>query len=375
MKNKLTRATMLAALAVCLASAPFPTAVAASWSEAGAEIEKAAVSETKEQELAFLSKAAAMVRNRDGSLFAQEASQIREEIKKLEFSVLQGVSRADRAADYEALKFRLDLVASGDECAAQTPVQEEAGPVSPPAFGLREPAGSKSAPPAIQEKGPFITHLSDALRINRERGEYYSSRTAGASRLVSLELTAMEKVTLPLAWIIDRRAAKFNRAGIPVIKGDFVPMSGIAKPETPPLFRNGATSQAVAELRAALGSFGGSVKNALKADDFTAICVAADAALSKIGELENSGRCHFAMSKHIVESIGFAALHAPEYARLSGGKTAGLSKFFIRVQAMALMFCHKIDLSAQKVHALGVGILVNDLPLIPFAAEWKGRAK
>lgn len=327
------------------------------WDTVRGEIEKARDSLSAEQELNFLAKASALLRRCDRKAFGVEASELSDEIRKLEFSALQRSPVSGRAARYEGVVFNIDLLSAEYKLAADI---EKNGPDAP-AVDAAE----------INSSGPFVTHLTDAIRINRARREYYAAKTGGLSNAVSRRLILLERASLPFAWAIDRMAAKFNDNSIPVIAGDFVHMSVINDKKTPPVFKNKASAASVKKVRAALAGLDKSIKKALKTSDFSAVCADSYRALLSVEAVETAECSHFALSKHIVESIGFAALHARAYAQLSDGGTAGLSKLFIRVQALALSFCAGTDAEAQKSHELGAGVLVNDVPLIPFKKEWE----
>ncbi|EKD68561.1 MAG: hypothetical protein ACD_47C00550G0003, partial [uncultured bacterium] len=325
------------------------------WGPVRDEIEKARDSFSAEHELNFLAKASALLRRCDQRAFGDEAAELSDEIRKLEFSALQRSPGSGSAARYEGVVFQLDLLSAEYKLAAD--IEKNGETVQ------ADEAGEKRA------SGPFVTHLMDAIRINRARREYYASKTGGVSNAVSRRLILLERASLPFAWAIDRMAAKFNNHAIPVIAGDFVSMSVINDMKTPPAFKNKAKAASVEKVRAVLGRLNKSIKKALKTADFSAVCADSHRALLAVEEIENAERSHFALSKHIVESIGFAALHAQTYAKLSDGETAGLSKLFIRVQALALPLCAGTDAEAQKSHELGAGVLVNDVPLIPFKNE------
>ena len=79
------------------------------------------------------------------------------------------------------------------------------------------------------------------------------------------------------------------------------------------------------------------------------------------------------MTKHLVESLGLAAMNALDYAERSGGETLKLSRTFIRFQGLGLLGSVGIDRKAQAFHQQGIGIVVNDVPPIPFAERWKAR--
>jgi hypothetical protein len=53
------------------------------------------------------------------------------------------------------------------------------------------------------------------------------------------------------------------------------------------------------------------------------------------------------------------------------GEVIPLAKAFLAVQLLPFDQTLPLDLEAQALHARGVGIVVNDVPAIPFAAEWE----
>jgi hypothetical protein len=79
------------------------------------------------------------------------------------------------------------------------------------------------------------------------------------------------------------------------------------------------------------------------------------------------------MSRHIVESIGLGAVNALHYDRQSQGGTLKLSRDLVRLQALSLFSTTFYDRMAQRHQARGVGILVNDVPPIPFRTAWQAH--
>lgn len=71
----------------------------------------------------------------------------------------------------------------------------------------------------------------------------------------------------------------------------------------------------------------------------------------------------------MLESLGLAALHAPQYLEQSGGETEKLAKQLVGVQLWLADTGIYMDKLAQGCHAMGAGIIVNDVPEIPFLAE------
>jgi hypothetical protein len=363
--------------------------------EARTELENARDALSPERESAALSKLSEIIsRGRAFGLRGGEASEFYEHIKELEFAALQRHEPHKRLRRYEAAIFQLDLLSA--HCAmAQIFENERHAGDDDNGNDINNSGGNGGAPGAAhnflnevfeetrghrggetkaissRKPGPFVTHIKEAIDLNRARAEYYSLKTGGESKTVSNRLILLEKVSLPLAAGIDLMAAGFNKKAIPVVDADFVSMDGVAPAEKPPLYKNAAPAGLVLKIKLLNRALNDSVNKAVKTADFTKICEACQDFLLTIEDIERTAGCHFALSKHIAESLGIAALNAPQYAKQSDGKTTGLSKLFIRVQALILPFCASIDASAHKSHALGAGILVNDVPHIPFKEKWE----
>lgn len=227
---------------------------------------------------------------------------------------------------------------------------------------------------AESKNGSFVRHLHEAIEINRARQDYYSNITSGVSKSVTRRLLFFEKISLPVARIIDNRAKEFNNKGIAIVEDDFVPMNDIPPVETLPNYKSIAGKSQVIELKESLDYLKKGIKTVLKGNlevnNLKVICELTESTLHVIDTLESEAQAHFAMSRHVVESIGYSALHGIQYARMSDNKTLALSKFMILTQALSLKFSTDLDVKAQRCHALGAGILVNDVPHIPFEEEW-----
>ncbi|MFU8806964.1 MAG: hypothetical protein ACNA8W_24365 [Bradymonadaceae bacterium] len=214
--------------------------------------------------------------------------------------------------------------------------------------------------------GHFTQHLLDAIDINRGRTAYYASVTKNRSRKLSNRLVIAERFCLPMARYFDKKARPFNAKGIGVVRDDFVAMEDIRAPETPPLYSGLASDAEWKDCKRLLSSYQRAVCAANKAADFAGVCELTIEPLHAFEEREATLGAHFTMVKHILESIGFAALNAQEWARLSDGASVALSQRLIYVQARPVAVYITYDKLAQPLHAEGCGILVNDIPPIPF---------
>mmetsp|Transcript_18559 Transcript_18559/g.31048 ORF Transcript_18559/g.31048 Transcript_18559/m.31048 type:complete len:163 (+) Transcript_18559:434-922(+) len=95
-------------------------------------------------------------------------------------------------------------------------------------------------------------------------------------------------------------------------------------------------------------------------------------ALYALWELEMSLNVYFAMSRHLVESMGFAALHGLYHDCKTYGAARHLVQTLVMGHRLLLSWVDvaRVDQRANMIHQGGVGVLVNDLPDIPFLEEY-----
>lgn len=257
--------------------------------------------------------------------------------------------------------------------AAQAPNRSPEPPARPRTVGLLERLLPDAWTRSLVSPGGFTEHLRDALASNRERREYYARMSNGASRALSDHVIRLETLTLPFALHFDLRADRFNRQGIAIVDGDLVPMSGVLPADTPPRHRSVAGKADLEKLDGWLDTYRAAVSGALAHRDFETIGRLTYDLLDRVEALEKTADAHFAMTRHVVESVGYAAQHSLAYREASKGQTDDLAARFIRLQAFGLTGTIAIDRRAQALHKRGLGIIVNDLPDIPFRREWQAR--
>jgi len=210
-------------------------------------------------------------------------------------------------------------------------------------------------------QNPFQTHIRDAISTNEKRSQFYSTLSNRKSQKISNNLLSFEKLCLIPAKGIDLWAKGFNKSGIKIIQNDFVSMEKISPPETPPLYRGCLSKPAKAFLKEKIRLYQRQfIDHAFRGKFETAASITLSI-LKTLREAERENYCHLAFTIHLVESLGFGALHAVSYAKQSQGKTTNLSRMFLLAQALPLQFALSFDEESQKLHALGIGILVNDL--------------
>ncbi|MNR88742.1 hypothetical protein D3C72_196920 [compost metagenome] len=227
-----------------------------------------------------------------------------------------------------------------------------------------------SSPPL--EDG-FAQHLKDAIALNRSRRDVYDRLSGGGTRSLSNQLIMLENLTLPAAYALDLWAKRFQKQGIPVMQEDFVSMQDVRSPFAPPRWRGVASDQDAAEVEGWLKTYRETIRQAVGKNDFAAIAEASHGLLERLEATEQAKQTHWAMTKHLIESLGLAAMNAIDHAARSDGETLTLSRTFLRFQSLGLMGSVSVDRKAQTFHQKGIGILVNDVPLIPFAERWEAR--
>lgn len=214
--------------------------------------------------------------------------------------------------------------------------------------------------------GAFATHLHEAIAINTARRDRYARRTKGRSRWLSTLLITSERAALPLAHWMDWRARGFNARGLPIVQNDFASMAHVRPWMSPPRRKKPMTLPALFALHREVRRFRRAVVFAAAFKNFTRVAKLCSDLLHELTRIEHAEHAHLAMTSHLVESIGLAAANAVDYSTDSEGQTDGLARDLVLVQCVALSAAVPIDRMAQAQHALGIGILVNDVPEIAF---------
>jgi len=261
------------------------------------------------------------------------------------------------------------LHSAGIQPAASTSTPGASHMAAGAARAVAREAQPSTAPP---EEG-FADHLKAAIALNRTRRDVYDRLSGGDSRSLSNLLIALETLSLPVAHALDSWAKGFQKRGIPAIKQDFVSMQNVPSPFAPPRWKGVASDQEASTIEGWLDEYRQVISAGIDDNDFQGVAQASYDLLTRLESTESETRTHWAMTKHLVESLGFAAMNAIDYAEQSGGETNRLSRNFLRYQSLGLRGSIGVDREAQTLHQRGIGILVNDIPPIPFAARWEAR--
>ncbi len=212
----------------------------------------------------------------------------------------------------------------------------------------------------------FSGHVREAIIVNKARSDFYRKRSNGKTSKLSRLYTNLEYAILPLATLIDRWAAKLNQAGIPVLTNDFAAMTAINPAETPVARTGVLCRDGQAEFSKLLDFFQTEISRAARHKDFLKAQLQAIKTLHDLRRLELQHNCNLALSIHFVESIGLAARNAQRLSQTFNGRSDNFYRVFILLQNAGIKMFAKVDLKAQPFHRQQIGIIVNDLPAIPF---------
>ncbi|MFT7624476.1 MAG: hypothetical protein ACI9WU_003664 [Myxococcota bacterium] len=208
-------------------------------------------------------------------------------------------------------------------------------------------------------------HLWDALCLNIRRAPGYAARSRGRSLPLSLMLVVTEAIVLPTALVFDWLGRRFQRQGVPVVCGDFIAMSEVAEATVQPTGGR-ADARAFAQLTGLLAGWEAAVRRRMLIRDFAEVAELTSGILARLDALETESGGVFAMTRHVLESVGYAAKNALDYVEATTGRSAHLSKVLVAYQVFGVALAPKFDRLAQVCHERGAGIIVNDVPAIPF---------
>ena len=211
--------------------------------------------------------------------------------------------------------------------------------------------------------GPFEGHLRDAIELNELRAPMYAELSGGASLSISRRLILAERALLPVARWFDRRARRWEAAGIPILTSVFVPMS------TSPQFGATAESTTVSEAPPGPAAVRRRVGSAFRAAGFEG---AAEAIAAELESLR-ANRGMDCLVRHLLESAQRLAVLSAEHIRAANEKglpsPAWLLALLLRLHLWGLGAASDLDARARPLQLRGIPILANDLPPIPSGRE------
>lgn len=226
------------------------------------------------------------------------------------------------------------------------------------------------SPPASPAAFAGSIHVLEAIAINLSRAVGYARRSRGRSIPVSILLVTSELMVLPSLFLFDLWAMFFNRRGYGIVREDFVSMALIRSEESRPTRAAVAAEVAMSDFREELLNYRYRARAALYCYSLDELAALTHHMLGRTVQFEEEHEATMIMHRHILESIGLAAINHLKIDKASGGKTRSLSKWFLLFQLQGLTFCGLLDGLAQNSHARGVGIVENDVPYIPFHEQY-----
>ena len=219
---------------------------------------------------------------------------------------------------------------------------------------------------AKHEDEGMAKHILEAIVINIRRGFQYARITRGRSLLLSFIMVASELMVLLPAYLFDLWGKKYNRLGIRVIAADFISMSKANDFGTPLKFKGQTPSGDLKDLQYQMNNYVSAANKLAGEENFRLLAAHTSQMLQQVEAMERYHCALLPMSRHILESIGFAAINAMKYEDQSQKRTNRLCRLMIQFQISGIYLALPIDKLAQKNHALGAGIIENDVPYIPF---------
>jgi hypothetical protein len=172
-----------------------------------------------------------------------------------------------------------------------------------------------------------------------------------------------EQVALPFCRIPDRWGRRFNLAGIPIVKEEFISMALAPEFRETPSF----VTSPLRDFSPKNGNLlAASLLGAYRTGGFSG---ASSRASKELEGLRQEPAFH-PMLRHVLESLirvaNLAPLHEKRRQELSHPEsTLGLSKWLFFSHFSSFQFATWIDAKAAPLHAEGIPILHQDVPRVP----------
>jgi hypothetical protein len=201
--------------------------------------------------------------------------------------------------------------------------------------------------------------MLDAIALNEARAPLYSSLTNGASLAISRRLILTERALLPVARWFDRRARRWERAGIPILEEIFVPMAS-----APAFTGRGKELRGVGNA-----PLDRSVRQRVLRRFRDAGFEGAALALREAIDVLNAEPGVDCLTRHLLESARRVALLAPGHIRAARDRGLASPRWMLslllRLHLWGLGRARELDAAARPLQARGIPILAQDLPPIP----------
>lgn len=208
----------------------------------------------------------------------------------------------------------------------------------------------------------IVTHINEAIQLNKARKVYYTELSQGLSTQTSNALIFLEKQMLPISYIFDGIAKKYQKAGLDLFCEDLISMN-----ETPSFkntYENGAPDVKNFKYIKRFEIYK-SLKNSFKNESYESLI---KTSYKWIDDLSVEPRFN-CLTRHFLEAIIRSAKLAPvhiEKAHQKGMKSPrALVNRYLKSIFISFFYSVPIDETARHTQALGIPIICNDVPAIP----------
>ena len=217
----------------------------------------------------------------------------------------------------------------------------------------------------------MLIHLVQAIAVNLLRMIGYAIRSRGRSIPVSMLLVSFEMASIPLSIVFDLWGKLRLKLSLSKI---FISMRHIHQAGRSPRYQKPMSWKMARELQSQIMSFFKAASAGLRGEDWDGFISSCASFLEELTVLEGEKEHHLGMSKHLMESIGWTALFGQLHIRKKGNGELYFT-LLTWTQLSALPLTILFDYLASKAHRFGVGIIVNDVPDIPFLKNFEDFKK
>lgn len=208
----------------------------------------------------------------------------------------------------------------------------------------------------------IVTHINEAIQLNKERKVYYTDLSQGISTRTSNALISLEKQMLPISYIFDGLAKKYQKVGLDLFCEDLISMN-----ETPSfknIYDNGAPHIKDYKFIKRLEIYK-DLRNSFKNESYESLIKTSYQWMDYLS-VEPRFNC---LTRHFLEAIIRSAKLAPihiEKAHQKGMKSPrALINRYLKSIFISFFYSVPIDETARHTQVLGIPIICNDVPAIP----------
>lgn len=213
----------------------------------------------------------------------------------------------------------------------------------------------------VEANSCFVDHLKDAIKLNLERKDQYSTLSDGDSLKVSWYLIFSEIISLPVAFGYDLWAEKYEKSGVSVSCNNFISMNKVKPLVQAPIEPDVDVKKFSSEIQ--IDFLVGASAKFIENLEYNKLATLIRSELDKI-PIQN----YNCMTRHILESAYLVAIRSR--GLIQEAKDKGLSSpasglnFLLgqhlnRVVLWGAKFTDRLAFDSQRK---GVPILCSDVP-------------